>query len=102
MEFGEASAITIGARLPLLVSMPFWPQFDVVLEAHRMVVEKVAAIVEGSIAATQATTALATRAAFGRTDAADIASGMVSIAMAASGPAHRRASANAKRLSKRG
>ena len=100
-EIGEASAITIGARLPILISMPFWPQFDVLLEAHRMIVEKMAAIFEGSVAAGQATAALATKAALGRTDAADMATGMVSIAMAATRPAHRRVRANATRLSRR-
>jgi hypothetical protein len=100
-EIGEASAITIGARVPLLASMAFWPQFDVLLEAHRMVVEKMAAVFEGSLAASQATAALATKAALGRMDATDVALGIVSIAMAATRPTHRRARANATRLSRR-
>jgi hypothetical protein len=100
MEIGEASAITIGLRMPLLMSMPFWPQMDVLLEAHRMVTEKVVAATEGTIAASQAGAVLATRAALGRIHPSDVAAGMVTVAMAAATPVRRRARANARRLSR--
>jgi hypothetical protein len=99
MEIGEASAVTIGLRMPLLISMPFWPQYDVVLEAHRMVTEKVAAAAEGMMAASRESARLATRTALGRATASDMATGMVSVAMAAARPVRRRARANARRLS---
>jgi hypothetical protein len=100
MEIGEASAITIGLRMPLLMSMPFWPQMDVLLEAHRMVAEKVVAATEGTIAASQAGAVLAARTAFGRIHPSDVAAGIVSVALAAAKPVRRRARANARRLSR--
>ena len=102
MEIGQASAVTIGHRMPLLLSMPFWPQYDALLEVHRMVTEKLAASVESLVAASQETVVLATRTAFGRTSPADMATGMVAIAVAAANPVRRRARANAKRLSSSG
>ncbi|MDQ0469005.1 hypothetical protein [Labrys wisconsinensis] len=99
VEIGHASAVTIGHRLPMLMAIPFWPHADAILEAQRMVTEKVAAAVEGSIAASRETGALMTLAALGQANAADMAAGFLTIAVAAAGPARRRARANARRLS---
>jgi hypothetical protein len=101
MEIGEASAITIGLRMPLLMSIPFWPRLDVLLEAHRMVMEKVAAATEGTIAASQMGAVLAARTALGHLHPSDVAAGMVTVAMAAAKPVRRRARANARRLSRK-
>jgi hypothetical protein len=100
-DIGEASAVTIGLRLPMMASVPFWPQFDAVLEMHRMVVEKMAAACEAGFAASQAMAVLATRSAFGRTEAGDVATSLLTIAMAAARPIRRRARANARRLARR-
>jgi hypothetical protein len=99
LEIGEASALTIGFRMPILVSIPLWPQHDAVLEAHRMVTEKVAAVTEGMAAAWQQAAALATCTLLGRAEAGEMAAGFLIIATAAARPAGRRARANATRLS---
>ena len=100
-DIGQASAVTVGHRLPMLAAMPFFPGPELLIEANRMVTEKLAAILEGTFAASGETFALATRTAFGRTDADDLANGMFSIAAAAANPAHRAIKANARRLSRR-
>jgi hypothetical protein len=98
-EIGEASAITIGFRLPLIVSAPFWPQYDTLFELQRMVVEKMAAGMEASVAAMQAGSSVAAKAALGRAGPGDVATTMLTIATAAALPIRRRARANARRLS---
>jgi hypothetical protein len=100
MEIGEASAVTIGFRLPMMASVAFWPEFDTVLEMHRMVIEKMAASFESGFAAVQASSAFATRAAFGLANSADFATSLLTIATAAAVPVRRRARANARRLSR--
>lgn len=99
LEMGHDSAVTIGHRMPMLAAMPFWPSFAHALEMQRMVTEKMAAFVEGSLAASQEAAGLTMRAALGRADAAELTSGALSIALAASRPARRRVRANARRLS---
>jgi len=100
LEMSQASAITISRRMPMLARLAFWPDHKDMLEANRMVVEKFEAIAESAMAATEQATAVTMRALLGKSDAEDMASGMVSIAVAASAPLHKRARANARRLSK--
>ena len=101
LEAGQASLVTINHRLPMLASLSLWPTAATALEAQRMVTEKVAAAIEGSMAASQEATDLMMRAALGRADMTDMAKGMLTIAAAASRPARKRVKANAKRLSRR-
>jgi hypothetical protein len=100
LEAQRASAVTISHRMPILASLPFWPHPDGLIEANRMVVEKFEAMAEGSLAASQQFAALTMRAATGRANPAEIATGMMAVAFAAAKPAQRRARANARRLSK--
>jgi hypothetical protein len=100
LETQQASVVTISHRVPMLASLPFWPHPDNLLEANRMVTEKLEAMAEGALAASQQMAALSLRAALGKADAGDIATGMMAVAMAAAKPAQRRARANARRLSR--
>ena len=100
LEMGHASAVTLGHRLPMLAAMPFFPQPESLVELNRMVTEKVAATIEGSFAASGETAALAMSAVFGRAGPVEFATGMLSIAEAATSPARRQVSANARRLSR--
>ena len=99
LETSQASAVTIGHRMPILATLPFWPHPDNLIEASLMVTEKFEALAEGAVAATGEMAALGLRAAFGRADAQDLASGLISVAVAAAKPAQRRVRANARRLS---
>jgi len=98
LEIGEASAVTLSRRIPLLFSVPFWPQFDSLIEVHRMLTEKAAAAAEGSVGALRETASLATETVLGRIDAIGLATTPMRIVMAACRPMHRRARANACRL----
>ena len=100
LEIGHASAITLGHRLPMLAAMPFFPQPDSLVELSRMVTEKVAVVIEGSLAATGETAVLAMSAALGRAGPVELTTGMFSIAEAATDPARRQVRANAVRLSR--
>jgi hypothetical protein len=99
LEAQQASAVTISHRMPMLASLSFWPDPDNILEANRMVTEKFEAMAEGALAASQQMAALGMRAALGKADAGDIATGMMAVAVAAAKPAQSRVRANAKRLS---
>lgn len=100
LEANQASAVTIGHRMPMLASLAFWPDPENLIEANRMVVEKFEAMTEGALAATQQMAALSMRTALGKADVEDIASGLMAVAVAAAKPAQKRARANAKRLSR--
>jgi hypothetical protein len=100
LEANQASAVTISHRMPMLATLAFWPDPDNLLEANRMVLEKFEAMAEGTLAATQQMTALSLRAALGKADASEIATGLMAVAVAAAKPAQRRVRANAKRLSR--
>ncbi len=100
LEASHASAVTIGHRMPMLATLPFWPHPDHLIEASRMVTEKFEAMAEGAVAATGQMAELGLRAAFGKADAQDLASGLMSVAVAAAKPAQRRVHANARRLSR--
>lgn len=100
LEMGQASAITLGHRLPMLAAMPFFPQPESLFELNRMVTEKLAVAIEGSVAAGGETAILAASAAFGRAGPVELATGMFSIAEAATHPARRQVHANARRLSR--
>ncbi|GLS19250.1 hypothetical protein GCM10007874_22670 [Labrys miyagiensis] len=100
LEANHASAVTISHRMPILASLTFWPHPDSLKEANRMVMEKFEAMAEGTLAASRQMVDLSLRAAMGKADADDIATGMMAVAVAAAKPAQRRVRANARRLSK--
>jgi len=100
LEIGQASAVTLGHRLPMLAAAPFFPEPETLAEINRMITEKVAATLEGSFAAAGETTALALRAAIGRAGPMELATAMLTITEAVTKPVHRRVRANAKRLSR--
>ncbi len=100
IEANQASAITIGHRMPILASLPFWPSPENLLEANRMVMEKFEAMAEGSLAASQKMTELGMQTAMGQANAGDIATGLIAVVVAAARPAQRRVRANARRLSR--
>jgi len=100
IEAHHASTVTISRRMPILASLPFWPHPESIIEANLMVIEKFEALAEGTLAASQQLTALSLRAAMGKADAGDIATGMMAVAVAAARPAQKRVRANARRLSR--
>lgn len=100
LEMAHASTVTIAHRMPKLAAATLDPTPESLLEAHRMVVEKVVAGVAGSIQAMDETGRLMVRAAFLQANAHDVASAMLSIPLAATAPARRQVRANARRLSK--
>jgi hypothetical protein len=100
LETNQASVVTISHRLPMLAALAFWPLPENLIEANLMVIEKFEAMAEGVLAASEQVATLTLRAALGKTEAEDLASGMMSIAVAAAEPASKRAQANAERLSR--
>ncbi|MCZ8100678.1 MAG: hypothetical protein O9972_22550 [Burkholderiales bacterium] len=97
LETSFAAAITIAARTPMLVNgARSARERD---EAHRMVVEKVEAVIECVGAAQIATMIMWTRIAFGDIRGPNgLAMGFVDIATAAARPVRARVQANANRL----
>ena len=100
LEIGQASAVTLGHRLPMLAAAPFFPLPETFVEINRMITEKVAVTMEGSLAAAGETASLALRTAIGRAGPMELATGMLTIAEAVTKPVHRSVRANAKRLSR--
>jgi hypothetical protein len=99
LEMAQASTVTIAHRMPRLAATGLNPTPDGLLEAHRMVTEKMVAGFAGSMQAMDETGRLMVRAAFLQVDAHDVAKAMLSIPLAAAGPARRQVRANARRLS---
>ena len=100
VQAGVDTAVTIAARMPLLLSQGVDPTAEKTRETMRMVSEKVEAGYEGMAAAQFAWASFLVKAAFGgvRT-ASDVSLGLVEVAEAAMRPARRKVHANAKRLS---
>ena len=86
---GDPDAPAIQRAESNLQPLPFFPQPDSLVELSRMVTEKVAVAIEGSFAATGETAVLAMSAALGRAGPVELATGMFSIAEAATDPARR-------------
>jgi len=97
-QTGVDAALTIAARTQKLMS-PNGEPGEKAREARLMAQEKLDAWVEGAIAAQAAWGAFLIKAAFGgvRTPH-DVSIGLAGVAQAATGPARRKARANARRL----
>lgn len=100
-EAGMATAITLAHRLPMLAMTPFEPTPARLAEAQRMSFEKLAAVTDGTIAASQASALLITKVALGHVAPENFATAMLAISEAAARPARKRVSKNARRLSAR-
>jgi hypothetical protein len=101
IETSFAAAITIAARTPMLFSSlsPTTRKATDSVEAHRMVMEKMEAVVEGAAAAQVAMMTLWGRMLFGSvTGPTALAHALADVAHAATQPADRRVRANARRL----
>ncbi|MGD0642092.1 MAG: hypothetical protein ABSC22_15195 [Roseiarcus sp.] len=96
---GADAAVTIAARTHGLLIPGFDSSGDKAREAQRMVHEKLAATIEGFVAAQIAWGSFLVSAAFGGVRTAeDAAHGLADVAEAALAPAHRAVRANARRL----
>jgi hypothetical protein len=84
----------------MLAAMPFFPRPESLVEITQMITEKVSATIEGSVAASGETAVLALSTAMGHAGPVEFATGMLSIAEAATSPARRQVRANARRLSR--
>ncbi len=97
----QAACATIAFRLPILAQAAAAGDASAQREARLMVREKVAAAIEGSVAGTLAMQTVWLDMAFGRMTPARAVTTALAVATAASAPGHRRAAANAKRLTRR-
>jgi hypothetical protein len=98
---GAAACVTLWYRLPLLALSSLGEDVERRMETARMVEEKLAAMVEGSLRANVEVMRVAGAAATGRLQPQDIAAAAASIAAAGLQPSFRRVRANAKRLNRR-
>lgn len=97
---GAHAATTVAARLPRLLTPR--PTFDDHVERSRMVAEKIDAFTQGVAAASLAMSSFWLKAMTGRVRGpADVVSGMLDVAAAATAPASRKVAANARRYAKR-
>ncbi len=97
----QAAYATIAFRLPILARAAAGGDAASHQEAHLMVHEKVAAAIEGSVAGTLAMQTMWLDMAFGRMTPARAMTTALTLATAVSAPGHRRATANARRLTRR-
>jgi hypothetical protein len=98
---GIHTAVTLWHRLPMLAFASLSPSAKTRKEATRMISEKAAALVEGSVAAGAEVMKAATRAATGRLSSKEAGAAAVAVTAAAMKPAFRRVRGNAHRLSRR-
>lgn len=101
METSFAAAVTIAARTPVLIASlnPSTRKAADAVEAQRMVMEKMEAVIEGTAAAQIAMLNLWGRMLFGNVSGPTaFAHGLADVAHAATDPADRRVKANARRL----
>ncbi|MDJ1159869.1 hypothetical protein QNA08_16740 [Chelatococcus sp. SYSU_G07232] len=101
LDTAEAAATTVALRLPILATAVLAPSPAGLAEARLATFEKVAAVVEGTVAATLAWQKLWLDFACGRVGPRGLQSGLSAIAAAATAPARRRVLANARRLQRR-
>lgn len=102
-EAGEAAAnsvVTISARLPIFVGCLVVPSAAALHEWNEAWTEKVAAGIEGSVAAGAAWSAMLIGSAFRPLTPVALAHETMKVLAEASGPAHKRVRANATRLSR--
>lgn len=99
MQAGVDAAVTIAARTPGLFMHSVNPTAESARETHRMVQEKIDAVVEGAQAAQFAWASFMMKACFGGIRSpSDLSLAMSGVAEAAMRPARRKVRANAKRL----
>jgi hypothetical protein len=94
------TAVTLWHRLPMLAFASLAPSPATRKETTRMISEKAAAVVEGSVAAGAELMKAATRAAAGRLSSKQVGDAAVAVTAAAMKPAFRRVRGNAHRLSR--
>lgn len=98
-ETGFAASVTIAARLPILMQGFHSPSASSMAEARLMVDEKMAALVEGAVAAQLATLSFAGKLVRGEIlYAGDLVKAATEAMNASLRPARARIVANAKRL----
>jgi hypothetical protein len=101
LDAGEAaanSAVTITARLPILANCMVRPSADGLAEWHKAWTEKLAAIWEGSVAASTAWNDLAWRTLFSPMTPTGAAHEALVLVKAVSKPGHACVRANAQRF----
>jgi hypothetical protein len=98
---GVAACMTLWHRFPLLALASLREDAERRIEMARMVDEKLAAFVEGSLRANVEVMRLAGAAATGRLRPQDVPGAAASIAAAGLQPSFRRVNVNAKRLNRR-
>jgi hypothetical protein len=100
-EAARHSAVTIAARLPIFVGFAVAPSAAALTEWNEACTEKVAAGLEGAVAAMTAWNAMLIGAVFQPLTPVGLASGTLRVLAEASRPAHSKVRANAARLSRR-
>jgi hypothetical protein len=100
-EAARNSAVTISARLPIFAGFFIAPSAAALTEWNEACTEKLAAGLEGSVAAVTAWNAMLIGSAFQPLTPMAFAHGAMKVFAEASGPAHARVRANAARLSRR-
>ena len=98
---GVAASVTLWHRLPLLALSSLRADAERSIEMARMVDEKLAAMVEGSVRINIEAMRIAGAAAAGRLRMHHLPGAAASIAAAGLRPSFRRVNANAKRLNRR-
>src|SRR5262245_53518185 len=98
---GAAACVTVWHRLPLLALSSWRADAERRIEMARMVDEKLAAMVEGSVRVNIEAMRIAGAAAAGRLRMHHFPGAAASIAAAGLRPSFRRVNANAKRLNRR-
>ena len=97
-EAAENSVATIAARLPIFAGFFLAPSAAALTEWNEACTEKVAAVVEGSVAAIAAWNTMLIGSVFQPLTPERFAHGAMLVLAEASGPAHKRVRANAARL----
>jgi hypothetical protein len=100
LETSVAAASTVSARVPILIEALAFGSPKAMAETQRMVLEKMAAAAEGSIAAGSAWMRLWLRAGSGLGRPLAIEREVARIVDAAHAPSRRRVRANARRLTR--
>ena len=99
-ETAAHCAVTINARLPILAKCLFLPTPDGLTEWHEAYTEKVAAALEGTLAATSEIGSTMIHSAFAPRTPVGIADDFVRVIGKAVDPTRKRAEANAHRFSR--
>lgn len=101
-EMAAHCAVTINARVPILAGCFFLPTRAGLTEWHEAYTEKVAAAVEGTLAAGTELGSQMIRSAFRPPTPVGLAGDLVRVMEKAADPTRKRAQANAQRFSRAG